>query len=227
MFRIKHPVAASLILSSVLFAALPRDAAACGGEWGPALFEPDHRPRVVPLAEKALERGNSVAAAGFIVRAMPHIRSLSPTKTPIVGRAERVLALALARHGGALPLEREVPDYARGSWGGRTEAERAANLSWASGSLRALHDAKRDDPALETDLAEALSKLPATRQEARDRLEQLAKRDLIGSAEGYAVLAELRAESGDKAGEKLALTRCRALAKGSTTSCGVAGESAS
>jgi hypothetical protein len=220
----------SIALSLSLLAvggSLTRDAAACGGEWGPALFEPDHRPRVIPLAEKALEEGRTVAAAGYVIRAMPHIRSLDPTRAPIVERAQRVLALALAQHSGALPIQLEVPGYARGTWEGRETEQRATNLHWAVGSLEKMMEGNEEDAALETDLAFVMAKLPERRAEARTRLERLAARDLIASAEGYATLAELRAASGDRDGQKLALVRCLAMAKAKDLCAATSGESAS
>ncbi len=213
----------SWLLTLPLLAALglkASSASACGGEWYPALMEhePDQRPRLIPLAEKALERGHSIEAAGLVIRVIPHIRSLTPKSSPIVERAMRVLAVTLTRHDGALALEREVPDYALGSWLGKTEKERSANLQWAVSALRTMADTKKDDPALETELSEAMARLPEYREQARTRLENLATRDLIASPEGYAALAKLRAESGDHAGEGLALTRCKAMAK-SAQSC--------
>jgi hypothetical protein len=230
MFKSGFVRRSSVALSFSLLAAvgmLARDAHACGGEWGPMMIEPDHRPRAIPLAEKALEEGKSVAAAGIVIRVIPHIRSLEPTSAPIVERAERVLALALARHGGALPIEREVPEYARGTFADRSPTARDSNLKWAVASMRALSDKSREDAALETDLAEVLAKLPEHKKEAQERLERLAARDLIASAEGYAALATLRSEAGDSQGEKVALVRCRAMAKSKDMCPAVPGESAS
>lgn len=206
----------------------PNSARACGGEWYPALMErePDQRPRLIPMAEKALEQGRPIAAAGIVVRVIPHIRGLKAESSPIVARAMRVLAVALARGDGSLSLEREVPDYAQGSWLGKSESARSSNLHWAVSALSAVSQSKKDDPALETELGEAMARLPELRERAREKLEQLAARDLIASSEGYAALARLRAQSGDAAGEKVALTRCKAMAK-SAALCAVPSESAS
>jgi hypothetical protein len=55
--------------------------------------------------------------------------------------------------------------------------------------------------------------LPEFRAEARSRLEKLAERDLVASAQGYAALAELRAIAGDVDGGKVALLRCQKMSK--------------
>jgi hypothetical protein len=188
--------------------------------------EPDQRPRLIPLAEKALEQGRSREAAGIVVRVIPHIRSLKATSAPIVGRAMRVLAVALARGDGALSLQHEVPEYALGSWLGKNAKDREGNLRWAVSALSAVADTKKDDPGVETELSEAMARLPEFREQARTRLEKLASKDLIASPEGYATLARLRAQSGDANGEKLALTRCKAMAK-SASMCALPSESAS
>jgi hypothetical protein len=212
------------VMVAVMVAAVvgseTRDAAACGGEWYPALMEPepDRRPVLIPLAEKALEEGRSVAAAGIVIRVIPHIKTLKPTSSKIVERAHRVLAKALTAHDGALPVDKEVPDYVQDTWLGETERARRQNLDYAVSSLSALSEAKPDDPGLETDLAQAMALLPELRSKALEKLERLAERDLITSPEAYALLAELRAEAGDQSGEKLALSRCRAMAK-SADSC--------
>jgi hypothetical protein len=173
----------------------------------------DHRPQGVARAEKSFEKGHSAGAAAAVIRMMPHARQLKAKSSPIVGRALRLLALGLARHDGALPVAREVPGYAQGKWLGKTAQERAANLDWAIGVLRELRQAKADDPARETDLAEALAKVDEHQTEARQLLESLAKRDLISTPEGYATLARLRRSAGDLPGGELALKRCEAMAK--------------
>jgi predicted Zn-dependent protease len=166
----------------------------------------------VARAEKAMEKGQHVAAAGMIIRMMPHIKSLKPSSSPLVSRAIHTLAVATARNDGALPLSKELPNYVQGSWIGKTGEDRAKNLDWSIGELRTLSVAKKDDAALETDLAEALSKVDSHKKEARQMLERLAKKDLVATPEGYAALARLRSESGDAAGTKLALKRCEAMA---------------
>ena len=80
-------------------------------------------------------------------------------------------------------------------------------------TLRTITTIKKNDPASETDLAEALSHLDDGKKEAREILERLAKSDLITSPEGYAALAQLRAEAGDSKGQKLAMQRCEKMAR--------------
>jgi hypothetical protein len=144
---------------------------------------------------------------------MPHIKSLKSKPGSLVARAERVLAVALSRSQGALPVGAEVPDYVLGSWRGAGEGESAANLAWSVSVLKRQSETKADDVALKTDLAEAMARIPEQRAQARSILEDLAKRDLIASPEGYAALALLRSQSGDADGQKLALKRCEAMAK--------------
>lgn len=225
--RFRRRTVIATVGAFALIGSLGRDASACGGEWGPVLIEPDYRPRAIPLAEKALDEGRTVAAAGIVIRVIPHIRKLEPTSSPIVARAHRVLALAIARHRGALPIEREVPSYARGAWSGKNATERGLNLRWAVSTMQALAKQDPSDPAIETDLAEVLAQLPEHREDARARLERLAKHDLIVSAEGYAILAELRGEAGDVQGRTAALVRCRAMARAEASCPAPAGESAS
>lgn len=186
-------------------------AEACGGEWYPAV-QIDYRVDGVARAEKAMEKGQHVAAAGMIIRMMPHIKSLKPSSSPLVSRAIHTLAVATARNDGALPLSKELPNYVQDSWIGKTDGDRAKNLDWSIGELRKLASTKKDDAALETDLAEALSKVDGHKKEARQILERLAKKDLVATPEGYAALARLRSDSGDAAGTKLALKRCEAMA---------------
>jgi hypothetical protein len=192
--------------------ALTHDAAACGGEWYPEVSI-DHRIHGVAEAEKALANGNRLAAAASVIRMIPHIKTLKSKPGSLVGRAERVLAVALSRSQGALAVDSQVPSEVLGAWRGTKDGEASANMAWSVDVLKRQASAKGDDMALKTDLAEAMARMPEHRAEARDMLEDLAKRDLIASPEGYAALASLRNASGDQDGQKLALKRCEAMAK--------------
>ena len=191
---------------------LTRDARACGGEWYPEVMV-DPRIHGVAQAEKQLANGNRLAAAASVIRMMPHIKSLKSKPGSLVGRAERVLAVALSRSQGALPVSGEVPLDVLGTWQGAKASESAANMAWSVAVLKRQSASKADDVSLKTDLAEAMARVPEQRAEARSILEDLAKRDLIASPEGYAALAALRSQSGDTDGQKLALKRCEAMAK--------------
>lgn len=202
-------MAASILLSASLVAG---PAAACGGEWIPWL-EIDHRPQGVNRAEKKLEQGDYTAAAGFIIRMMPHVRQLrAKANDSVIGRAQHVLAVATVRSKGSLGVAHEVPDYARGSWLGKTEPAKNDNLNWAVDTLRQLNQLKKDDPILQTELGEGLAQLVAHHQEARAILERLAGKDLIATPQGYAALAKLRALGGDADGRQAAVERCRTMA---------------
>ncbi len=187
------------------------EAKACGGEWVPAV-EVDHRPEGVARAEKALNKGQSTQAAAMVIRMMPHVKDLKAKNSTLVARAQRILAVATARNNGSLPVSKEVPDYAQGTWIGKTAEARTQNLEWSIKALRDINQIKKDDPAVQTDLAEALAKVDSHKAEARDMLEKLAKKDLISTPEAYATLAQLRSKAGDTAGQKVALQRCESMA---------------
>jgi len=208
----KHTIWALALGACVGASVLTRDARACGGEWYPVM-QVDPRIHGVAEAEKALSSGKHGVAAASVIRMMPHIKTLKAKPGTLVGRAERVLALATARAEGALPIAREVPREVLGSWLGGKDSASAQNLAWSIEVLRRQSNGKLDDVSLKTDLAEALSHLEPHRAEARSILEDLAKRDLIASPEGYATLASLRSLSGDADGQQLALKRCEAMAK--------------
>jgi len=188
------------------------EARACGGEWVPAV-EVDHRPEGVARAEKALIKGQHAAAAAMVIRMMPHIKTLKAKNSTLVARAQRILAVATARNSGALPVGKEVPSYAQGTWLGKSAAQRTQNLEWAISTLRTINGIKKDDPSVQTELAEALARVDSHQAEARQILEKLAKKDLIASPEAYAALAQLRSAAGDEKGQKVALQRCEAMAK--------------
>lgn len=208
----KHTIWAMAMGIGLGIGLLVQDARACGGEWYPEVTV-DPRIHGVAQAEKTLANGNRLAAAASVIRMMPHIKSLKSKPGSLVGRAERVLAVALSRSQGALPVASEVPAEALGAWRGAGAAEAASNLAWSVEVLKRQSSSKSDDVTLKTDLAEAMARIPEQRAEARAILEELAKRDLVASPEGYAALASLRSQSGDADGQKLALKRCEAMAK--------------
>lgn len=203
----------AVLCGGAILLGAPSAAFACGGEWMPYVYV-DERPAAVAKAEKALAEGKIAAAAGFVIRAIPHIRSLEAREeTRVVIRAQRVLAQALARGGGALAVELEVPEYVHDRWLGKTDADRTANLEWAAKALEHIQSFRKDDPALESERAEVLARLDSRRGEAREILERLAKKDLLASPTAYATLAALREKAGDSAGQNAALTRCRQMSE--------------
>lgn len=211
----KKRTAMSLLLFAGLFAAVgvtSSDATACGGAWM-EYIEIDHRIHGIAQAEKNFDKGKVNEAAASVVRMMPHVAHLKAKSSKLVERGERMLAVAVARAGGALPIGREVPAYAQGTWLGKTDKDRSQNLEWAVSTLKSIREIKKDDPAVETDLGEAMSKVDKYQGEARDVLEGLAKKDLIATPEGYAALAKLRDKAGDAGGQKVAMQRCEAMAK--------------
>jgi len=205
-----------LIAAAALSAtgAVATNASACGGEWYPyvEIEQIDYRPMVVGQAEKKIENNQLHAAAGMIIRAMPHIKTLDPNKAKIVARAQRVLAVATIRNEGVLPIGDELPKRIQDTWLGETAEDQRTNLEWAVGSLEKIAEEKKDDPALQTEIAEGLAKL-GKKEQAKTTLEGLAKKDLISSPEGWAALADLRASAGDDAGKQAAMKRCTAMAK--------------
>jgi hypothetical protein len=189
-------------------------ALACGGEWFPEV-QVDPRIHGVLEAEKSVVKGNYVAAAGSVLRMMPHLKTLDAKKDPLVARAERVLAIAIERSSGKLALEQEVPSQYLGHWQGRSQLNQTQNLAWSVSTLRQELTIKHDDPGVQTELAEALSKVDGGAEEARTLLESLASRDLVATPEGYKALAQLRSQKGDEAGEQLAMKRCESMAASS------------
>ncbi|WP_437966544.1 hypothetical protein WMF04_44240 [Sorangium sp. So ce260] len=173
----------------------------------------DHRVMGVARAEEALRDGRIAAAAGSVIRMFPEIRRIAHDKDPLLNRAFRVLAVATARADGALMIRAEVPRELLEAWGGASAEEREANVAWSIRALRRLNEQRKDDPALQTDLGEALARAPEHRGEALRLLGGLAEKDLLASPEAYATLARLRALSGDAAGHDAAASRCEAMAR--------------
>jgi hypothetical protein len=198
--------------------SMTADADACGDEVAPAI---DYRIMGVARAEQTMRDGNHLAAAGSVLRMIPHARASKPGNHAVFARALRILAVATARSGGVLPLEKEVPDYVLGAWAGKQDADKTSNLEWAVNTLRVMNEQKKNDPGIQTDLGEALAAMPGHETEALALLGGLAEKDLMTSAEGYAALARLRDKSGDAAGRDAASKRCETMSKNASV-CGIA-----
>jgi hypothetical protein len=194
-------------------AVLSGDAQACGGEWVPEI---DWRVPGVQNAERQLDKGKPDAAGGSVLRMMPNIKTYKPTTGGLIGRGLRTLAVSLVRTNGALNVAREVPRELHATWLGKSEEQKKQNLEWAVATLRAQARAKKNDPAVLSDLGEALAKLDGAEDEAAKLLGDLANEDLIATPHAYAALARLRGAAGDAEGSRLALKRCEAMAKAAT-----------
>ena len=182
-------------------AAMPAEAVACGESIS---FEVDAKVMLLSQAESSLGAGKARAAAISVLNAFPKLRTATAGDA-MLARAQRIAALAVVRTEGLL----SVGEVFQAS----TAEQRRGNLEWAASTLRRLNEEKKNTPALQTELGEALSKLPETRGEALALLDKLAKKDLVTSAYGWAALAKLRKESGDLDGHEAAMKRYAALSK--------------
>ena len=182
-------------------AAAPGAARACGGE---VYREMDSSTQIVAQAEQALSQGKYQQAVAKAVQAYPALKIIKPGTLHLTDRGLRIIALASVRADGAV---------SGGNFKAGSEADRTANLEWSVTQLRGLNAQRANNPSLQTDLGEAMSKLPAYHAEASKLLEELAAKDLVTSAEGYAALAHLRAEAGNAAGREAALKMCANMTK--------------
>jgi hypothetical protein len=179
----------------------PGAASACGT----AVYRVvDSNAQLVSQAEQSLGEGKPGKAALKAIEAFPALRIVKPGTLPLADRALRILALASARSDGGLTV---------GTMKGKTAADRAANLEWSIDVLRDLTAKRGGNPSFQTDLGEALARVPAHRAEALKILGELSDKDLLTSAEGYAALARLRAEGGDAAAREAAVKRCETMTK--------------
>ena len=190
-------------------AVCEHDARACGMS---VRMEPTpQRPtpvQEIARAEKALEGGQNLAAAQAILGSFPRIRTATAGANPLETRALRVFSLAVVRSDGTVDEKKARVASANGN-----EWTPKANLDWAVQSLREI-DAKRpNDPTVQADLGEALSKTATGQAEALKLLQGLAQKDLMGSPHAYAALAKLRTQSGDSAGAEAAIKRCEEMSK--------------
>ncbi len=136
-------------------AAVPGTASACGTAVYRAI---DNSAQLVAKAEQSLSDGNYGVAAARAVRAFPALELVKPGQLPLADRALRIVALASVRsNGGVGPTASQTTDG----------AERGANLQWSIVALRGLNDKRPNNPSLQTDLGEALAKVPSLHAEAQ------------------------------------------------------------
>ncbi|MBX3191513.1 MAG: hypothetical protein KF819_31245 [Labilithrix sp.] len=160
----------------------------------------------IARAEKALEGGQNLAAAQAVLGSFPRVRNVTAGQNPLETRALRVFALALVRSEGTAD-EKKAHVAVTGEWTPK------ANIEWAVQALREIDQKRPNDPTVQADLGEALSKLPHGQAEARKILQALAQKDLMGSPHAYAALAKLHTQSGDAAGAQAAIKRCEEMSK--------------
>jgi hypothetical protein len=148
----------------------------------------------IAAAEKDLEHGRLAEAAHRVRARYPGIRSLGPSAPPLAQRALRIYALVLVR--------------ADGRFDSQLGWARSGNLEWALETLAELERARPNDVRSQADLAEARTRLARTRSEGVRVLEDLDRRDLLGSPFSYLALARARRASNDAPGAAAALRRC-------------------
>ena len=166
----------------------------------------DSNAQLVAQAEQALVRGQARRRRpSRPSQAFPALKIVKPGTLPLADRALRILALASVRADGGLSRRRLQGHDARPSapptWSGRSTCSAASTPSAATTPRTRPTSARRS---------------PRCRRTAPRPLKilgELADKDLLTSAEGYAALARLRAENGDAAARDAAVKRCEAMTK--------------
>ncbi len=151
----------------------------------------DPRAASIAAAEQLVQAGDPEAAYARLMAADPRMARRSPGEGPLTDRGLVVLARAAVRSDGALH-----PDTRGASPDGKAAARERA-MGWAVSTLHALAKKRSDDPVLQTDLGEAMTRVEARRGEGLAILERLESKDLVASAYGYAALARARASVPD------------------------------
>jgi hypothetical protein len=134
-------------------------------------------------ARPLLDQGRVASASRVARGVLP--KDASVGKELDMDRLLGVEALAVVRSGGRLHLDGAAEGEGRA-------AERA--IEAALGTLEKIAAARPKDVLAKVDVAEALSRLPERRDEARAVLEDLERKNVLPSAWGYAALVRLRAD---------------------------------
>jgi len=201
MSPIKLPAAVTLaLLGAAVAVAGDARAQSCG--MGEVDFYTQERMNVAS-ADDMLERGEAQKAAWLLQRTWPRLHEAVPVASslPHIAAGVRLMALAAVRSDG---------DVRSGlGWSSWTPLERSLNVSWGVQRLRMLSKADPSSTLAKTDLGEALSRSPRTREEARTILESLDASNAVATPEGYAALASLRSAAGDAMGAQIASAACQ------------------
>lgn len=150
-----------------------------------------------------LRRADRALSSGHLRRAFrtaQHARrsARSPSDAPLRARAERVMAVAAVRLRGDVDLTttRRSPEQRRAQ----------ENIDWATQTLRRLHAASPHDVVLAARLAEALTLLATTQQEAYDLLVPL--RDVLPDTFAFRTMAILLERFGEEGQSERVLREC-------------------
>lgn len=201
MSPFKLPAAVTLaLLGAAVAVAGDAQAQSCG--MGEVDWYTQERANVAS-ADDMLERGEAQKAAWLLQRTWPRLHEAVPVadSLPQIASGVRLMALAAVRSDG---------DVRSGlGWSSWTPLERSLNVRWGVQRLRMLSKADPSSTLARTDLGEALSRLPATREEARTILEALDASNAVATPEGYAALASLRSAAGDAMGAQVATAECQ------------------
>ncbi|MCY1054275.1 hypothetical protein [Nannocystis sp. SCPEA4] len=195
----------ALVLSLAVTGAVvsvPSVADACGNS---VMRVVDHTQKYVQKAELLLAKGQYKKAISTVREAFGDRAIASHRGGPglvLHGRAQRILALAVARSGGDIAIGMDL--------GGAAQSRKDAAIAWAVLALR-LQGGVAPTPAQTSELAEALSRQASGRAEAYTLLKELGDGDLMPNAQGWALLAELSKQRGDVEGSKKAAERCRQI----------------
>jgi hypothetical protein len=200
-------VALAVVPSILAIGTYSTDANACGMSirMDPTPQKPTPVQEIA-RAEKALESGQNLVAAKAILGNFPRVRVATAGANPLETRALRVFSLAVVRSNGTVN-EKSAGFASQGEW------TPTANIEWAVQAIREIDAKRANDPTVQADLGEALSKLPHGQAEALKILQGLAQKDLMGSPHAYAALAKLRGDKGDSAGAEAAIKRCEEMSK--------------
>jgi hypothetical protein len=170
-------------------------ASACGGGlWEP----PNPEETTVDQAEQLLEDGKEEAAGEILSQRFWFIRGALPHQGTayVFQRAIRTLAMASARHDGGVRVGEPYSHLAKKD-----------NVSWAISRLRMLEKAF-PEANTSSDLAEALSRNEATKEEGKQKLEALFAENRLVGRQAMNQLTKIRLESGDVAGAKVVAAKC-------------------